>query len=67
MNKIQPETWNRLTAVRGDGQSRDWMKEGEVFSQRTYMHDPWTWTMVWGLMVGMWGCEGSKGEKLAQL
>ena len=25
-------------------------------SQRTYMRDPWTWTMVWGLPegVGVW-------------
>ena len=26
-----------------------WQKEGEEISQRTYMNDPWTWTMVWGL------------------
>ena len=30
-----------------------WWKEGEVTSQRTCMNDPWTWTMVWGLTVGV--------------
>ena len=24
-------------------------------SQRTHMHDPWTWTMVWGLSEGVGG------------
>ena len=33
-------------------------------SQRTYMHDPWTQTMVWGLPkeVGGAGQSGAKGE-----
>ena len=34
--------------------------KGEGISQRThiyiYMHDPWTWTMVWGMPEGVgWG------------
>ena len=28
------------------------MKEGEVISQRTYMHDPWSWTIMKGLPEG---------------
>ena len=28
---------------------RDGLKEGKGLSQRTYMHDLWTWTVVWGL------------------
>ena len=54
---------------RGGGM-RDWMKEGEGISQRTYMHDPWTWTTVWGLTVGLGGGLGGGGqsrEKLGQL
>ena len=45
------------------------MKEGEVISQRTYMHDPWTRTTVQGLTVGVevLGEGGAKGEKLGQL
>ena len=31
----------------------DWMKEGEGTGQRAYMHDPWTWTTVGGLTVGV--------------
>ena len=33
------------------------------------MHDPWTWTMVWGLPegVGDAGWKGTKGEKLGQV
>ena len=44
------------------------MKEGEGLVQRTYMNDPWTWTMVWGLMVewGQVGWRGAKGDKLGQ-
>ena len=40
------------------------MKEGEVISQRTYMHDPWTRTTVQGLTVGVevLGEGGAKGE-----
>ena len=33
------------------------------------IHDPWTWTMVWGLPegVGDAGWKGTKGEKLGQV
>ena len=60
------ETGNRLTAAREQTGRGKGGKKGKGVV-RTCMSDPWTWTMVWGLMVGMWGCEGSKGEKLAQL
>ena len=42
------------TCQRGGG-SREWLKEGERISQRTYMHDPWTGTRVWGLPEGIGG------------
>ena len=59
------ESWNRLTAVRGEGGGGDGLKEGEGISQRTYMHDPWTWTTVWGLTMEVGGGLGGgwpKGE-----
>ena len=36
----------------------------EGISQRTYMNNPWTWTMVRGLTVGVGGgwVEGGKGK-----
>ena len=46
------------------------LKEGEGSSQRTCMNDPWTWTTVWGLTVGLGGGLGGGGqsrEKLGQL
>ena len=27
------------------GRGGDWVKEGEGISQRTCIHDPWTWPM----------------------
>ena len=30
-----------------------WWKEGERTSQRTCINDPWTWTAVWELTVGV--------------
>ena len=41
-------------------------KKSEVTSQRTYMHDPWTRTKVWGLTVGVGGGlgRGGKGRKI---
>ena len=53
------EIGNRLPAARGKGGSREWWKEGEGSSQRTYMNDPWTWTTtVWELSVGVGGGVG---------
>ena len=46
----------RFAAVRGEVGMVHWMKKGEGISQRTYMHDPWTQTTVWG-----WP-EGSRGR-----
>ena len=44
----------------------DWMKDGEQISQRTFMQDPWTRTMIWGLAEGV-GCGAgwrwAKGKK----
>ena len=66
-NKIEQKyrTWNRLTAARGEG--KDQMKDGEEISQRTFMHNPWTWTMKWGWSQGEerdWGwVEVGKGRK----
>ena len=54
---------------RGERGGGDWFKEGEEISQRTYVNDPWTGTMVWGL-TREWGSgwgEWAKGEKLGQL
>ena len=69
MSKIEPEAWNRLTAVRGEERSGDRLKEGDGISQRTSMQDPWTWTMMWGLTVGVGGGldEGAKGENMEPL
>ena len=25
------------------------MKAGKAINQRTFMHDEWTWTTIWGL------------------
>ena len=25
------------------------MKDGKGINQRIFMHDPWTWTTMWGL------------------
>ena len=44
----------------------DGLKEGERISQRTCMKDPWTWTMVRGLIMEVQGRlarGGRKGEK----
>ena len=40
-------------------------KKGEGTSIRTYMNDPWTWTTVWKLTVGVgfgWVEEGKGGK-----
>ena len=56
---------NRLAAIIGDGGGGDWLREGKGITQRTYILDPWTWTMVWGLNVRMGAGRGedAKGEK----
>ena len=36
------DTWNRLTAVRGEGGSGKQVKEGGRISQRNYIHEPQT-------------------------
>ena len=28
-------------------EAENWMKEGDGISQRIYMHNPWTQTIVW--------------------
>ena len=46
------------------GRSEDWLKEGAEMSRRTYMHSPWTRTMVWGLPKGVGGTWESKWGKI---
>ena len=49
---IGTEPQNRLTAISKTGGGRgDCLKEGEGISQGTYMKDPWTGTMGWGLTM----------------
>ena len=49
------EPWNRLTIVRRDGEGGDLVKEGEGISQRTFMKDPWTQAVLWGLTMEVAG------------
>ena len=42
------------------------MEEGEGVRQITYMPDPWTQTMVWGLTMGM-GAGCGKGGKRGKI
>ena len=59
------ESWNRLMAIRGEAGGGDCLNKGEGISQGTYMKDPWTWTMVWRLTVGVGGRAGwrrARGE-----
>ena len=44
----------------GDG---DGLKECEGISQRTYMHDPWTWTTKRGLTEGVRGRLSRIGQR----
>ena len=64
------ETWNRLTVTRGEagGMGECW-KEGERISLGPCLNDPWTWSTVCGLSVGVgagWA-EEDRGGKLGQL
>ena len=57
------ESWNRLTAVRGEVERRG-------RDQRTRTKDSQTWTTVWGLSMEVGGPDswrGAKREKLGQL
>ena len=59
------ETGNKLTAARGRRGWGEWWKEGKGIRQRTYMNDPWIWTMVGGLTgsgVMGWAEEGKGGK-----
>ena len=58
-----------MTAIRQVGGGGDCLKEGEEISQRTCMHHPGTWKMIWGLTMGMGvgRVEGDNGGKLGQL
>ena len=49
------------TKAVGGGRGPD-ERRGRI-SQRTYMHDPWTETMVWGLPEGWGWAEVGKVEK----
>ena len=63
-NEIEPstESWNRLTAIREEWGGGDWLREGAGISHRTHMYDPRTWTMVWGLTVGV-GADWVGGQR----
>ena len=39
------------------------VERGERISQRTCMNDPWTWTTLWGLTVGVEGGLGRGGQR----
>ena len=39
------------------------MEEGEGISQRTWMKDPWTWRMVWGLTTEVRDGLGGGGQR----
>ena len=56
------ETGNRLTAAREQtGRGKGGKKGNGVV--RTCMSDPWTWTMVRGLTVGVGDGLGGGGQK----
>ena len=55
------ESQDRLTEVRGEEGGGECLKEGEGVRQGTYMKEPWTWTMGWGLTMEV-GWRGAKGE-----
>ena len=54
------ESWNRMTALRGEEEGGGCLKLGEGISHRTYMNVPWTWTTVWGLIMEV----GGEGERI---
>ena len=56
------EPWNRLEVTR-EGVGRTTVERREGTSQRTYMNDPWTWTMVWGLTVEAGGGMDRGGQR----
>ena len=60
------ETWSRLTAARGKGREKEWWKQGEGTRQRTCMNDPWTWTILWELTVGM-GAGLGRGQQRGKI
>ena len=39
----------------------DWLQENKEISQKTWMNDPWSWTVVWGLSEGV-GDPGGGGK-----
>ena len=47
------KTWSRWKVTKREGAGGQWWKEGEETRPRTCMNDPWTWTTVWGLTVGV--------------
>ena len=57
------KTWSRLTAAGGEERGGQWWTEGEGTSQTTCVNDPWTWTTVWGLTVGLEGGLGGGGQR----
>lgn len=56
ISKRELEAQKRGTAVKGD-----WLKDEEI-RQRTYIHDPWTGTKVWGLTIEEGDKVGGRGK-----
>ena len=51
-----------MEQARGESGREAWWKEREAISQRTCLNDPWTWTRVWRLTVGIGGGLGRGGQ-----
>ena len=49
--------------TREEGRGGQWWNEGEGTRQRTFMNDPWTWTTVWELTVGVESWMGGGGQR----
>ena len=61
MSKIESKVKKPGRAVRGEwGRGTGWKK---VKGQRTEMHDPWTWTTMWGFTMGTGGRLGGGEQK----
>ena len=65
-NKIEPQAWKqgadwKWPEGREGGQS--WKEgDGQRTRQRTHMNDPWAWTIVWELTVGVRHGIGRRGK-----
>ena len=62
-NKEQTSSYKR------EGADGDWLNKSEGISQRTYMSDPWPWSIVRRIDCGNWEVAwvGGKVGKLGQV